>query len=125
MHCDNVVDLLVAFADREPPPREIPADTRRRYREYKQEIFTSLGTETDTPANRETLPAERIAKAVPPAQIGAVVAFLCSNARPARDGAAARAGRCRADQLGNAERLAEGVVERDRRLPACRVVYGT
>ncbi|HUY72740.1 MAG TPA: SDR family oxidoreductase [Gaiellaceae bacterium] len=42
----------------------------------------------DTPANRETMPAEALRKAVAPAEIAAVVSFLLSDAATALTGAA-------------------------------------
>ena len=42
----------------------------------------------DTPANRQSLPEKLIAKAVAPAEIAAVIAYLCSDAASAISGAA-------------------------------------
>jgi NAD(P)-dependent dehydrogenase (short-subunit alcohol dehydrogenase family) len=42
----------------------------------------------DTPANRASTPPEQMAKAVPPAEIAAVAAFLCSDASAPISGAA-------------------------------------
>lgn len=48
---------------------------------------TILPTQIDTPANREAMPESEWGKLVPPARIAAVVAFLCSDASAAINGA--------------------------------------
>ena len=44
-------------------------------------------TMIDTPANREAMPESEWHKLVPPAKIASVIAFLCSDASAALNGA--------------------------------------